>query len=183
MFVWRLSVIGGVFRLSCSLLISVVCIPVLPRPRCLLGLFRSPLSCNCPIPIIHKEPRLVFVVQWFWPPEVITSPTWYICYIYSYQYKMVTHALDYLSMLHYIFCVFSSLHYLKTLIERIKGIHLDGEIHPRIFQRSWQRVLKGSESWDMYVHILITWIYTYTAQSSEQIMKNKKLMQAQIQCS
>jgi len=42
MFVWRLS--AGVFRLSCSLLISVVCIPVLPRPRRLKGLFRSPLS-------------------------------------------------------------------------------------------------------------------------------------------
>ena len=45
---WRLLVIGGVFRLSCSLLISVACIPVLPRPRRLMGLFRSPLSCNCP---------------------------------------------------------------------------------------------------------------------------------------
>jgi len=46
---------GGVFRLSCSLLISVVCIPVLPRPSHLKGLFRSPLSCNHPVPIIHEE--------------------------------------------------------------------------------------------------------------------------------
>ena len=78
MSVWRLSVIGRVFRLSCSLLISVVCIP-----RCLMGLFRSPLYCNCPVPIIHKETRLVLVVQRFWPPEVITSPTCYICYIFQ----------------------------------------------------------------------------------------------------
>jgi len=58
---------------------------VLQRPSRLKGLFRIPLSCNRPVPIIHKEPRLVLVVQWFWPPEVITSPTCYICYIYSYH--------------------------------------------------------------------------------------------------
>ena len=78
MFVWRLS--AGVFRLSCSLLISVVCIPVLPRPRRLKGLFRSPLFCNRP----NYSQR---TKTCFWPPEVITSPTCYICYIYSYQYS------------------------------------------------------------------------------------------------
>ena len=87
MFVWRLS--AGVFRLSCSLLISVVCIPVLPRPRRLKGLFRSPLSCNHP----NYSQR---TKTCFWPPEVITSPTCYICYIYSYQYLLVniTHQDD-----------------------------------------------------------------------------------------
>jgi len=39
---------GGVFRLSCSLFISVVCIPVLPRPSRLKGLFRSLLFYNHP---------------------------------------------------------------------------------------------------------------------------------------
>ena len=76
MFVWHLS--AGVFRLSCSLLISVVCIPVLPRPRHLKGLFRSPLSCNRPN--YSQSTKTCF-----WPPEVITSPTCYICYIYSYH--------------------------------------------------------------------------------------------------
>ena len=76
---------SGVFRLSCSLLISAVGIPVLPRPSCLRILFRNPLSCTRPVPITHKEPRLVWVVPWFWPPEVRTSPTCYIGYIHSYQ--------------------------------------------------------------------------------------------------
>ena len=56
-----LLVTGGVFRLSWSLVISVVCIPVLSRPYLTT------------IPVIHKEPRLVSVVQWFWPLHLLHS--------------------------------------------------------------------------------------------------------------
>ena len=38
----------GVLRSSCSLLISVVCIPALPKPSRLKELFGSLLSYNCP---------------------------------------------------------------------------------------------------------------------------------------
>jgi len=85
MFVWRLSVISGVFRLSCSLFLSVVCTPVLPRPRRLKGLFRSPFSCNRPN--YSQRTKTHFGCAMILTLEVITSPTCYICYMYSYHCK------------------------------------------------------------------------------------------------
>ena len=58
-----------------------------PKAQPLKGIIQESLTLQPSRPNYSQRTKIVLVVQWFWPPEVVTSPTWCICYIYSYQYN------------------------------------------------------------------------------------------------